>query len=77
MCLLAPKRVCLDVFEWIGSQPFVDVDRALVFWGGSELTEAINRAFLQNPNPKTPKPQTAASNTKTTNPKSQIPNPKS
>jgi hypothetical protein len=46
VCLVAPKRVCLDDFEWNESHPFEDVDRAVAFRGGHDLTAAINRAYL-------------------------------
>jgi hypothetical protein len=46
VCLMAPKRVCLDHFEWEGSHPLEAVERALPRHAPFALGEAIERAYL-------------------------------
>ncbi len=46
LCLIAPKRVCLDNFEWEDSNPLEHVDRILALQGRLELGEVIERAYL-------------------------------
>ena len=41
VCLVAPKRVCLDDFEWEDSHPLQDIDRAVAFLGRLSVIEAI------------------------------------
>lgn len=46
VCLVAPKRVCLDDFEWTDSHPLQDIDRAVAFLGRLSVIEAIECTYL-------------------------------
>lgn len=46
VCLVAPKRVCLDDFEWEDSHPLQDIDRAVAFLGRLSVIEAMECTYL-------------------------------
>jgi hypothetical protein len=46
VCLVAPKRVCLDDFEWQHSDPLQDIGRAVAFLGRLDLVAAIECTYL-------------------------------
>ena len=46
VCLLAPKRVCLDRFEWEDSHPLEDIRRTVALLGRITLAEAMQSAYL-------------------------------